>query len=230
MDDDKKGDQKIDKNAPVSQDQLNDIMKTVSDMKGVIKDQNKTIERLESKEVDPRKKRKREKIRKIKDSEREVKMFVLDIELTEDNKFAYFQEERDRLIDKDKIRRKLLILSIERTHTIIRGDKDSYLIGEFNCVDEKDKKFKVEMPFRAINEHRTTIKARMNKKYTKEVETSDGVNTKYVRDEDGGIVDQYDIDLINTSVKEWFDLEIVTDGPFKGKKFDRVPDKDVNIL
>ena len=226
------------KEANISQSQLNELMQTVGKMRETMENQSKIIDdqaekinQLESKSDSPRRKKKREKVKRIKDEDREANLFVLNIELTEKGEFVYFDEDRQRLVDEKKVKRELLIMSIERSYTILKGKDETYLIGEFNCIDKDDKQFKVDIPYKALGECTNMIKAKMFKHYVKhDVETNEGTVTKYLRDEDGNIVDEYDIDLINTTSKYWFDLRVITEGNFKDKVFKKVPEENINLL
>lgn len=231
------GNNKPESKKNISDEQMASIMETISGLKKLTEDQakkldkqNEKIDVLENASDHPQRRKKRLKIKTIKDNEREAKMYVLNLELTKDNEVIYFDEDRQRLIDEEMIQRELLVRRLVRTRSIRKGKDETFLLGLFDCIDKDKKKFQIEMPFAAMSQWRTTVKVQLFKKHTTPDKKTEGVVTKALRDEDGGIVDEYDIDLDVTTTHYHFDIKVLTDGAFKDMEFKRVPAQDLNLF
>lgn len=212
-------------------DTMKSMKETMDGQTSIIQEQAEKIKELE-KSTDPKnvKRKKRERNRTIKDEERLVNMYLIDIDINSQNQFAYFEEDRRNLEDKKMFRKELLIRKIKRTYNEMKSDKKQYLYGVFECVDKEKKTYEINIPFAAINEIKRTIKAQTVKVYKKSDEKDEGQTTKYIRDDDGMVIDEYDIDLVSTKTHYWFDLVIVTECNFKEMKFEKVPESEVNIF
>jgi hypothetical protein len=222
----------------IPQNQLDSIMSTMNDMKETIQEQKDLIE-SQTKDIDtlkessdPSRQRRKKKLKNriIKDEERLAKMYVLNIELTKSGEFVYFDDDRQRLINEEKVEHELLITSIERVRNVVKAKDEHYLFGQFNCLSKNKKKISVDMPFIALDECKSVVKAMMYKKYTKPKVTNEGSIIREIKDESGHIIDEYEVDLINKTTKYFFDLKIVTEGSFKDLKFERVPEEHLNLL
>lgn len=224
------------KDAPIQQTDLQKILDTLGEMQKTIDAQNEVInsQRSELDKLsivnDPRRRKKRETVKIIKDEERTAKFFMIDMELTKNGECTYFEEDRKRLEKEPKFRRELLIMSIDRTFNLNKGKDENYLFGEFRCIDVDKTEYIIKVPFMALNDNRRTIKGVLYKHHTNPIDKVVKTVTKYVKDEDGNIVDEYDIDLRITGVEKHYDVEIISDCAFKGMKFENVPEKNINIF
>lgn len=166
----------------------------------------------------------------IKDDEREASFILLDIELTKEKEFVYFDDERQKLFNKPKTRHELLVLSIVRSYSIDKGRDESYLILELNCIDVEKKEFNIRIPYKAIGEYSTKIKGRLIKEHKDVEEKKEGEVTKYIKNDEGQVTDEYDVELSKKITSRKFDIRIVTQCSFEGMEFEGVEERNLNLL